>query len=138
MLDPMRAAGLDLPPDDHRPAGPWQASLTIALSAGIGAFALYEALIVRIGGLPIYLWLSAGVGCLILVVALLWARDIRSWRTTAAVQVLLGCIVGGLAWFVSGDAAGKWGGFIGAVVVVADGLKGFRNPMLRQAKADDK
>jgi hypothetical protein len=137
MLDPMRAAGLDLPPDDLRPAGPWQASLTIALSAG-GAFALYEGLIVRIGGLPIYLWLSAGVSCLMLGAALLWARDIRSWRTTAALQVLLGFIVEGLAWFVSGDAAGKWGGFIGAVVVVADGLKSFRKPTLRQAKADDK
>jgi hypothetical protein len=142
LLDPIRAeveaAGMDYEEFKRLPIEPWQTYLATAFFGGIGLFALYQGLTIRIGGLPAYLWVGAGAACFTLGTALLWARDIRSWRSIAVLQVLLGCVVGALAWYASGDAAGKWGGIIGAIIAVADGLKNLRELTIRQAKGADR
>ena len=79
------------------PIESWQRYFGIVFFGGIGAFAAYQGLTIRIGGFPTYLWVGAGAGCFALGGALLWARDVRSWRSIAALQVFLGCFVGALA-----------------------------------------
>lgn len=134
----MRDEVIDYEEFRRLPIEPWQNYIAIVFFGAIGLLALYEGLTIRIDSHPAYLWVGAAVACFLLGAALLWARDIRSWRSTAVLQVLLGCFVGALAWFESSDSAGKWGGAIAAIVAVADGLRNFRELTSRQMDAGNR
>jgi hypothetical protein len=137
MRDPLDdLGGLTRAEFNRLPVEPWQTYFGAVVFGCIGVFAVYQGVTLKIGQFPIYLWLAVGVACLSAGGALLWARDIRAWPSMALLQVFMGCAVGALSFLASEDAAGKWGGLIGAVVVIADGLKKFRDLTAREKHGD--
>ena len=123
-----------LPPTGVGAALALAAGAAASVAVGYGAIALgilavtlliscaRAGLIYEVRGLPLYLPLSLAIGCFLLGSILLWAREIRQWRSAAVAQVTLG-VSGSVAGFLSTpDPIGRWIVFAGAAVAVADGL----------------
>ena len=89
----------------------------------LAVVAAYNSLFLQVGQVPIYLWLSVGIGCLGLGMALFWLGYIRSWRSVAVAQILIAIIAGTMAFFQTDSNVSKSIGLIAAAVTVSNGFK---------------
>jgi hypothetical protein len=110
------------------PIEPWQnyvgAALLGILAVAVGGPSVYFVLSEKVGGVPVYLGLAVGLGCLVLA-AIVYA--LRQSRFVRCLQVLAAIAAGVADFFSANDPVVKILVILVAACAAADGIEKIRN-----------